>query len=84
MYLVMAEQLAKSVGIHYPVKAVNFAIEQAPELFEHDAERVDKEVEELKYDAVAHGIKFSLMCGCAIEPKEREHEACKKCRYNTI
>jgi len=73
-----AKRIGEECGLSRPAEYINNITLHAMNLFLYT--EIIRELEELQVDAVAHGVRFSIVCGDAILAEDSDREPCYICR----
>lgn len=73
-----AESIGRDCGLTLPAEFINNIEHVAMMIFKY--KDIERELAELRQDAIAHGIRFSKVCGCAILAEDSEEYPCYTCR----
>ena len=78
MKLNEAIEIGKAEGLKTDAECFNNAMSRMVQMFPW--KDVELQMLELMEDAKNHGMKFSKICTCAIEPDADENQMCPTCR----
>ena len=78
MRLEKAREIGYECGLGTDAEAVNNIVIHAGNLFVYAD--IDRELAELNADAKAAGLRFSAICGDALQPDDPQHKPCRACQ----